>query len=201
MPAIQGLLVAQEARECSATESVLVEAGRAGDRAALERLLAPHKLPLLAFCAGMLAQADDAEDAAQETFLRALRALSSFRGDAAFRTWLFRIAINVCLNWKRDRHPTEPLDEARLASPRATDSPETLALRHLYLLEALGTLRPHQRAALLLKERERWSLAEIGAALGWNRKRVENELYRARRALLDWQIDQDKGEERWSAGG
>ena len=57
---------------------------------------------------------DDADDAAQETYFRALRALPRFRGDSSFRTWLLRIAVNVCLNWKRDHPSTEPWDEERL---------------------------------------------------------------------------------------
>jgi RNA polymerase sigma-70 factor (ECF subfamily) len=195
MAGLQGWAVACDIAGEPAGEAALLRAGQAGDRAALERLLAPHKGPLFALCYGILGDADDAEDAAQETFLRVLRGLARFRGDASFRTWLFRIAVNLCLNWKRDRRPTEPLDEARVLLSLPDDSPETLALRHLQMREALGTLRPQQRAALLLKEREGWNVAEIGAALRWNKKRVENELYRARRALVDWQQATDEGEE------
>src|SRR5438309_10773943 len=92
-----------------ARDAALVRAGLAGDLTALEQLFRPHERSLVALCHGILGNAEDAEDAAQETFLRALRALSRFRGDAAFRSWLFRIAINLCLEWKRSRHPTEPL--------------------------------------------------------------------------------------------
>lgn len=196
MVGLQGWVVAGDTGGGAVTEAALLRAGQAGDRAALERLLAPHKGPLLALCYGVLGDPDDAEDAAQETFLRALRALPRFRGEASFRTWLFRIAINTCLNWKRDRRPTEPLDESRSLTPFLADSPETVALRRLQVTEALNTLRPHHRAVLLLKEREGWSVAEIGAALRWNKKRVENELYRARRALVDWRRDEGEGEER-----
>jgi RNA polymerase sigma-70 factor, ECF subfamily len=76
-----------------AAEAALLRAGRAGDEDALAQLLARHKRPLCALCHGILAHPDDVEDAVQETFLRALRALPGFRGDAAFRTWLFRIAV------------------------------------------------------------------------------------------------------------
>jgi RNA polymerase sigma-70 factor (ECF subfamily) len=88
----------------------------------------------------------------------------------------------------------EDLDDDNLPE---TASPEAIALRRLQVLEALSSLRPHHRAVLLLKEREGWSMAEIGAALRWNEKRVENELYRARRALVDWRRrDVDEGDER-----
>jgi RNA polymerase sigma-70 factor (ECF subfamily) len=174
-----------------AAEDLLLPAAVSGDRAALGRLLALHKQPLYALCRGMLGHAEDADDAVGETFLRALRALPHFRGDAAVRTWLFRIAVNVCLEWKRARRPTEPWDEAHPATaawsdPTALPSPEVAALRRLRVLEALHTLSPRHRAILLLKELEGWSVAEIGAALRWNENRVRNELSKARRALADW---------------
>jgi RNA polymerase sigma-70 factor, ECF subfamily len=181
-----------ESDEGPAAEARLLRDAQAGDPAALERLVARHKRPLFALCYGFLGHAEDAEDAVQETFLRALRALPRFRGDATLRTWLFRIAVNTCLNWKRDRSrdPASDragaLDEDYSPTLLATDSPETIALRHLQVLEALRALLPRHRAILLLKEREGWSLAEIAAALGWKEKRVERELSRARHALAAW---------------
>jgi RNA polymerase sigma-70 factor (ECF subfamily) len=196
MVSLQGWVAVDDTEEGLATEAALLRAGQTGDRAALERLLAPHKGPLFALCYSILGHLDDAEDAAQETFLRALRALPRFRGGSTFRTWLFRIAINICLNWKRDHRLTEPLDESRAAIPLHAVSPETLALRHLQVREALNALRPHHRAVLVLKEQEGWSVAEISAALRWSKKRVENELYRARRSLIDRQRDEGEGEAR-----
>ena len=73
----------------------LVRAALAGDRAALEQLLGPHRRSVVAICYGILGNPEDAEDAAQETFLRALRGLSTFWRDAAFRSWLIRIALNI----------------------------------------------------------------------------------------------------------
>ena len=96
----QGSVAVREIRVEPTAERALIQAGKAGDCAALEQLLSLHRRALVAFCQGMLGHVEDAEDAAQETFLRALRALPRFRGEAAFRTWLFRIAINVCLQWK-----------------------------------------------------------------------------------------------------
>jgi RNA polymerase sigma-70 factor, ECF subfamily len=177
----------------AAAEVALARAALAGDRQALDQLLAPHERPLLALCHGMLGQSDDAEDAAQEALLRALRALSSFRGDAAFRTWLFRIGVNVCLNWKRDHRPTQRLDEEQPGGPRVTASPETVALQRLRVGEALRELPPRHRVVFLLKVLEGWSVAEIAAAMGWNRVRVQNDLARARRILAAWR--QRNGEE------
>jgi RNA polymerase sigma-70 factor, ECF subfamily len=174
---------------------VLLAAGRAGDRTALDQLLALHERPLFALCYGILGHAEDAEDAVQETFLRALRALPGFRGDAAFRTWLFRIAVNVCLKRKSDRAPAVPWDEEPTDTSPSTASPETIALRQLRLMEALRALLPRQRAVLLLKEREAWSLAEIAAAMGWNERQVRYELSKARQALAEWRRDAGEGGE------
>ena len=179
----------------SLAEFALIRAGLAGDRVALEQLLGPHRRTVLAVCYGILGNAEDAEDAAQETFLRALRGLSRFRGDSAFRSWLIRIALNLCFSWKHARHPTETLEE-RAASRSGAASPEVIALSHLRLMEALDRLPPHRRAALLLKEWEGCSMAEIGALLGWNEDRVKNELYRARRSLIQWEQREAEGEHR-----
>jgi RNA polymerase sigma-70 factor (ECF subfamily) len=194
MVELREYLAVGENEDGRAGETTLLRAGRAGDRAALEQLLAPHKEPLLILCRGILYHPEDAEDAAQETFLRALRALSRFRGDAAFRTWLFRIAVNVCLKWKAARRPDAAWDEERAPHAHAA-SPETIALSRLRVLEALRVLPPRHRAILLLKGREGWSVEEIAAALGWNKIRVKNELSKARRALVAWRRDAGEGEE------
>jgi RNA polymerase sigma-70 factor (ECF subfamily) len=185
-------LAVSETEGGSSAESALIRAALAGDRAALEQLLGPHRRSVVAVCYGVLGSTEDAEDAAQETFLRALRGLSRFRGDSAFRSWLIRIALNLCFSWKRSRHPTEAWEEGSASSSSAT-SPEVIALSHLRLREALDTLPPHRRAALLLKEWEGCSMAEIGALMGWNEDRVKNELYRARRSLVDWQRREAEG--------
>src|SRR5258708_1465569 len=95
MVGVQGWPAVSEDPTRSAAEVALLAAGRAGDRAALGQLLALHERALVAFCLGILGNLEDAEDAAQETFLRALQGLAGYRGDAAFRTWLFRIAVNL----------------------------------------------------------------------------------------------------------
>jgi RNA polymerase sigma-70 factor (ECF subfamily) len=184
--------------EGPAAEAALLRAAQGGDREALEQLVARHQRPLFGLCYGTLGHAEDAEDAVQETFLRALRGLPGFRGDASFRTWLYRIAVNICLNWKRDHRPTGPWDEERssaVATPGASVSPETAALRNLQMREALGTLLPRHRAILILKEREGWSMAEIALALRWKTKRVEHELSKARHNLAEWRRDVGEGEE------
>src|SRR6266849_5903155 len=106
----EGLAVS-EVEGSAAAERALIQRGLTGDRSALDQLLGPHQQALVGLCYGILGHAQDAEDAVQETFLRALRALASFRGEAAFRSWLFRIAINICSSRKRAQHRTEPWAE------------------------------------------------------------------------------------------
>src|SRR5438094_7965099 len=134
------------------TGAALLRAAQAGDPGALDQLLSPHARGLLLFCRGILGHAEDAEDAAQEALFRALRALPRFQQRrATLRTWLFRIALNVCLDWKRDRRPTEPWDEEALApAVGGAASPETSALRRLESVEALRALAPEGRAIRLL---------------------------------------------------
>lgn len=170
----------------------LLRRGQAGDQAALTDLLARHERLLYRLCCGMVGQ-DDAEDAVQETFLRALRALPRFRGEAGVRTWLFRIAVNICLEWKRARRlATVWIGDDHLMA--ASPAPETAVLQSLRLRQAFAVLPTRHRAILLLKELEGWSVAEIGAAMGWNAKKVENELYKARRALAAWREREERDE-------
>jgi RNA polymerase sigma-70 factor (ECF subfamily) len=200
---IQHGLIAMGEIEGRPAEPDLLRAAQAGNRSALDQLLALHERPLLVLCHGILGHAEDAEDAVQETFLRALRALSGFRGAASLRTWLFRIAVNVCLNWKRDqRHdlaaPAVPLwDDEGDGIPTPTASPELIALRRLRVTEALAELPPRQRVVFLLKVLEGWSVAEIAVAMRWNPIRVQNELAKARRVLAEWRRrDAEEGAER-----
>jgi RNA polymerase sigma-70 factor (ECF subfamily) len=198
----QELLVVGERDERRASEAALVRAAQAGDRGALEQLVALYKQPLFVLCYGILGHVQDAEDAVQETYLRVLRTLPDFRGDASFRTWLCRVAVNLCLDWKRaatrsvEIRTTEPWDEENPGNSIPTRSPEAIALDRLQVLEALRSLPPRHRALLLLKEREGWSLVEIAAALRWSPIRVKNELAKARRALVEWRREVGEGEAR-----
>jgi RNA polymerase sigma-70 factor (ECF subfamily) len=190
---IQHGLIAMGEIEGRPAEPDLLRAAQAGDRSALDQLLGLHERPLLVLCHGILGHAEDAEDAVQETFLRALRALPGFRGAASLRTWLFRIAVNVCLNWKRDQRydlaaPAALFwDDEGDGIPMPTASPEMIALRRLRVTEALAELPPRLRVVFLLKVLEGWSVAEIAVAMRWNPIRVQNELAKARRALVEWQ--------------
>ena len=182
----------------SAAAAALLRAWRTGDRDALEHLLAEQEPPLRALCRGMLGHPDDADDAVQETFFRALRALPTFRGDASPRTWLTRIAVNLCIEWKRARRPaTAPWSDLAEEAPAPQRSPEAALLHSLQIAEALGRLPPRRRAVFLMKEQEGWSVAEIARTMGWGERQVRNELFYAHRDLANWRRREaaGKGEE------
>lgn len=170
-----------------------------GDVRTLENLLARHEPGLIALCRGVLGHVEDAEDAVQETFLRALRALPRFREQSGLRTWLFKIALNVCLEHKRGRAAHSAvaslsvLDETVFGG-LGQPSPEAGVLRHLRVGAALAALAPRPRAILLLKEWEGWSAPEIARALGCTPRRVYHELDQAHRALADWRKTHDPDE-------
>ncbi len=158
-------------------------------------LLATHEAPLRFLCRELLGNHDDAEDALQETFLRAIRGLGSFRGEAQLKTWLTRIAIRVCLEQRHQRHQ-RPIPLEQLPAPRPSASPETQTLHKLLLQSALSELPPRRQAIFLLKEVEGWSLTEIAEATGTNTPLVKVELYRARKTLQSWAARQEIQEKR-----
>lgn len=176
------MVMAETRRLAAPPNTSLLTAARAGDNQAIEQLLLPHEPTLRAVCRGMLGRKEDAEDAVQETFLRALRGLEAFRGEASLKTWLVKIAVHVC-SARQKKYPTESsLDESHtLAIP----SPERTVVRQVLLDEALATLSAPRRVALLLKA-EGWTLEEIGLAQGWSVARVKVELFRARTGLEKW---------------
>lgn len=177
----------------SVQDELLTRAG-AGDREALRRLLVPHEPALLRLCLSQTGNRADAEDAAQETLLQAIRALTKpggFRGDAALKTWLIRIALHVCAAHSRRRRETVPWDDT--ADETRVAGPEEQVVNRAVLDAALQRLTPGQRAALTLQGVEGWSLREIAVSRGVSEKRVENDLYRARKALAAWEKERDGG--------
>lgn len=168
----------------------LVAAARSGDVPAFELLVARHQKRVFRVALRMLGDAAEAEDAAQDTFVAAWRALGRYRGEGAFSTWLYRIAVNKCLDRLAARRVTEPLDD-RVAS--AIGGPEEIAQGHARfaaLIRALAALSGEQRAALVLRELEGLSYEEVAAVLGVTVAAVKGRLHRARAELVsqmrDW---------------
>jgi RNA polymerase sigma-70 factor, ECF subfamily len=169
-----------------------------------------HRTALVGHCYRMLGSVTDAEDAVQETMLRAWRSVDRFEARSSLRTWLYRIATNVCLDLLSDRsrrhrpledgpagtvdHPLverprthwlEPVPDAR-ALPAAADPSELATLREsirLAFVAALQHLPPRQRAALLLADVLGWSAVEIADGLDTTPEAVNSALQRARATL------------------
>jgi RNA polymerase sigma-70 factor, ECF subfamily len=163
--------------------------------------LEEHRRELTAYCYRMLASPFEAEDAVQETMLRAWRAFDRFEGRAAVRSWLYRIATNVCFDLLQGRERrARPMDLGPAGEPvvenlRTPDVPwlqpipdpadeaverETIKLA---LVGALQHLPPKQRAALILCEVLRWQASEAAELLGTSVASVNSALQRARATL------------------
>ena len=168
----------------------------AGHDAALNDLMERHAKPVFHFLCRMLGNEDDANDLAQETFVRVFKSRGSFRAEQKFSTWLFTIAANLARNhfrW-RTRHPNISLDaenpetEQSLGStlPANNPAPNEQALtaeRAKAVRVAVGKLPEDLREAMVLCEWEERSVAEAAAILETTPKAVESRLYRARQIL------------------
>ncbi|SOD59077.1 RNA polymerase sigma-70 factor, ECF subfamily [Streptomyces zhaozhouensis] len=186
---------AETGNDGGADDALLAARAREGDEAAFEALVHRHG-PVLLRLAGQLlggrggvGASADAEDAVQDAFVSAWRRLPEFRGDAAFRSWMYRIVTNRCLNLLRAGRPTDPLEAvAEPQAPEALASParaveNRAAVRALR--DALGGLSPEQRACWVLREFHGQSYDEIAQAVGITRQAVRGRLFRARRYLME----------------
>jgi RNA polymerase sigma-70 factor (ECF subfamily) len=179
----------------------LVARVAAGDREAFGELVERHHRRLLRVCERLLGDAEEARDAVQEVFLKVMLKAGGFRPKALVSTWLYRIAVNHCLNVLRRRRlrrwvsltPGEE-DEggAHLDPPeeRADPHRELDARRQwLQVQRAIRGLPPSQRAVLVLARFEELSYKEIADTLGITLGAVESRLFRAMRALERAQED------------
>ncbi len=176
----------------------------------IEQQLEEHRVELTGYCYRMLGSSFEAEDAVQETMVRAWRAYDRFEGRAALRSWLYRIATNVCLDMLNGRQrrarpmdlgpAREPVEASLHTLPEVTwiepvpdgrvvpegDPAEVAAAREtikLAFVAALQHLPPRQRAVLILCEVLRWKAAEVAALLETSVASVNSALQRARATL------------------
>jgi RNA polymerase sigma-70 factor, ECF subfamily len=178
----------------------------------VERHLEQHRRELTAYCYRMLGSAFEAEDAVQETLIRAWRGFERFEGRAALRSWLYRIATNVCLDMLKGRErrarpmdlgpAREPVESNLSTLPEVTwiepipdalvapeGDPADVAVAHetirLAFVAALQHLPPRQRASLILCEVLRWQATEVAELLETSVASVNSALQRARATLAD----------------
>ncbi|HSD28415.1 MAG TPA: sigma-70 family RNA polymerase sigma factor [Vicinamibacteria bacterium] len=171
-------------------EREAIEACRRGEREAFDRLVLRYQRDVYRLCYRFANNHEDANDLAQEAFLRAWRAIPRFRGESSFSTWLYRIAVNACLNFRALRRPpTQELPES-LADPlpgaeaRLASDDEARRVR-----AAVARLPEKQRATLILKvyhERTHEEVAEIlGSTVGTVKANLFHALGNLRRLVAE----------------
>ncbi len=155
-----------------------------------EQLAAPLEKQVYHTCFNLMGNREDAEDCAQEAMLRAFRALDTFRGDAQFSTWLYKIAVRVCLDALRKRRQTVSLDllsesgwEVPDGAPELYEQLEKGERRRL-LRDAVGQLPADFKAPQVLVDLQGLSYEEAADVLGLPLGTVKSRVYRARRILL-----------------
>jgi RNA polymerase sigma-70 factor (ECF subfamily) len=198
------------------------EAAVVPDTAELEQRLEDYRSELTGYCYRMLGSTFDAEDAVQETLVRAWRALDRFEGRAALRSWLYRIATNVCLDMLNGRQRrarpmdlgpastadttlgpalseaawVEPIPDA-IVVPSGGDPADVAVAREsirLAFVAALQRLPPRQRAVLILREVLRWRANEVADLLDTTVASVNSALQRARATLAAVTEDDEPAE-------
>lgn len=157
-----------------------VAASKRGEREAFDVLVARYQKPIYRLCYRYVNNHEDANDLAQEVFLKAWRAIGRFRGDSAFSTWLYRIAVNACLNFRALRRPPtnelpETLVDPRPGAPWAVEREDEAGR----VREAVGRLPEKQRATLILKVFHDLTHEEVAQVLGSTVGTVKSNLFHA----------------------
>lgn len=159
-----------------------------GDAAAFEELYRLHARRLYSLMVRMTGSAQDAEDLLQDVFLVAHRKLGSFRGESSLGTWLYRLAVNHCLDHLRGRQArmgraTDSLDAGRVAEPVAPAPAEPIAISRVDLERAIQRLPNGCRAAFLLHDVEGFEHQEVAGMLGISVGTSKSQVHRARMKL------------------
>ena len=169
------------------TDEELVARSKTGDTESFNQLVKRWERPIFALAYRTLGREEDARDVTQETFLRAFRALSGFKGDAKFSSWLYRIALNLCRDWMRKerRAPMvavpEGVEVEQLAADHGpTETVEDLAARtelSRVVAKAMAQLPEEQRHAIILKEYHGLTFQEIANLMRCPLSTVKTRVY------------------------
>jgi RNA polymerase sigma-70 factor (ECF subfamily) len=167
-------------------ERQLVERARGGDQDAYRQLVEQNQRQVYGLALRHTNRHEDADEIAQEAFIRAYRGLRRFRGECSFRTWLFRIAVNCCFSHKRKavREPaTEDIaNKADRIPDDSNPSPLSRAMGYqtrALVDRALDSLSRQQRSVFVMKYLQHFSIAEISETLGCAPGTVKKQLFRA----------------------
>ena len=167
-----------------------VEAARRGDKQAFSQLVQAYQRPVYNLTYRMLGNSEEAEDAAQETFLRAYARLGQYDPQMKFSTWVFSIANHHCIDRLRKRRATHiSIDDNPVLENLQEDTPqpEHQALEREQSIELQGLinlLEPEYRTPLVLRYWEEMSYEEIAEAMGVTVAAVKSRLFRARQQLM-----------------
>jgi RNA polymerase sigma-70 factor (ECF subfamily) len=175
-------------------DRLLVQQILAGDQESYAVLVQRYQRKVRGYCQSMLGDPTQADDAAQDAFVKAYRSLAKFRGDSAFSTWLYRITTNHCLDLlrKRKRRPTLSWDALMeqetgfLQKLAATEADAASSLENRDLAQKiLSGLPDDYRTLLTLREAEGLSYEELGKVLHCSVDAVKSRLSRARKAMQE----------------
>ncbi|MFK7990450.1 MAG: RNA polymerase sigma factor [Sandaracinaceae bacterium] len=192
------------------SEAQLLEAAQGGDARAFSRLVRMHQRRVYACAVQMLGDGGDADDAVQETFLRAWRAIARFDGRSQLSTWLYRVCVNVCLNHirKRKRHDASDLNDPRVPEPTAdpsqggSDPARVLEARQLQgqIGTALEGLSESLRTTVVLVLVHGMPQKEAAEVLGCSEGTIAWRIHEARRRLRLALAEDDEGGSEKQAG-
>lgn len=164
-------------------DEALVERCRRGDRSALEALVRQYQKPLYNAAFRVLGSAEDASETTQTVFLRVWERIHEYDPQYRFFSWIYRIAVNECLNARRGRRAHESLDE-RLVDPGPTQEEQSMRREVAEAVQAaLQRLPDADREVLVLRHWLERSYAEIADALGLPESTVKSRLFEARQRL------------------
>ena len=195
---LNGVALAAHSPSCSQADAEFIEKLKTGDAEAFDMLVTRYTSDIYSLLFRLTQNVEEAQDLTQETFLRALKAVKNFRGEADLKTWLYRIAVNESRNrfrwWKRrNRDKTVSLDaeDATETSPYekisgSSVNPESETLRRerqTALRDALSRLSVNFREAVVLRDIEGLSYEEVAAALETNVGTVKSRIARGREEL------------------
>lgn len=184
-----------------AVDFELIERCKAGDEAAWRHLVEATQRDVYSLCLRILRDPDDAAEATQDTYLKVWRGLGSFRGDALFTTWLYRVAANAALSRQRSRgrrreHETggeEVLTQVAAAGSVEAEATARIDVRALE--RCVDALPDHYRSVVLLRDVYGLSIEEIAAHLKISHTAAKVRLHRARKKLKDMMFETtDAGE-------